>query len=72
MGFWKFSHEGGGGSKTLEIQVGGGLNMKNSSAGVILADMFTYFPPDINDNLSSFTGSFNIENVKNKTLKNEP
>ena len=26
---------GGGGSKTLETQVGGGLNMKKSSAGVI-------------------------------------
>ena len=34
--------------------------------------LFTYFSPDINDNLSSFTGSFNAESVKNKTLKNEP
>ena len=36
MGFWKFSWEGG--SKTLEIQVGGGLNLRKSSAGVIWTD----------------------------------
>ena len=33
--------------------------------------LFTYFSPDINDNLSSFAGSFKAENVNNKTLKNE-
>ena len=36
MGFWKFSREGG--SKTLEIQAGGGLNLRKSSAGVISTD----------------------------------
>jgi len=35
-GFWKFSQEGG--SKTMEIQVEGGLNLKKSSAGVISTD----------------------------------
>ena len=30
--------EEGGGSKTLEIQVGGGFKLKKSSAGVILID----------------------------------
>lgn len=39
IGFWKFSREGGGGvSKTLEIQAGGGLNLKKSSTGVISTD----------------------------------
>ena len=36
MGFWKFSREGG--SKTPEIQAGGGLTLKKSSAGVISTD----------------------------------
>ena len=30
-----------------------------------------YFSPDINDNLSSFAGSFIAENVNNKKLKNK-
>ena len=94
VGFLKFSWEEG--SKTLEIQVGGGLNIKKSSAGVISTDSsrdsnvsfgdtsplpesensrnilftITYFSPNINDNLSSFTGFFKAENL-NKTLKNE-
>lgn len=38
IGFWKFSREGGGVSKTLEIQAGGGLNLKKSSTGVISTD----------------------------------
>ena len=38
MGFWKFSQEGGRGSKTLEIQTRGGLNLKKSSAGFISTD----------------------------------
>ena len=80
MEFLKFLREEG--SKTLEIQVGGGLNMKKSSAGIISTDsspgsnvslgdtsalpdpensrniLFTYFSPNINDNLSSFAGFF--------------
>ena len=76
--------------------MGGGLNLKKSSAGVISTDSsrdsnvsfgdtsplpesensrnilftITYFSPNINDNLSSFTGFFKAENL-NKTLKNE-
>ena len=70
--------------------MGGGLNIKKSSAGVISTDsshdsnvsfgdtsalpensrnfLFTYFSPDINDNLSSFAGFFKAKNL-NKTLK---
>ena len=33
--------------------------------------LFTYFSPDINDNLSSFAGPFIVENANNKILKNE-
>ena len=33
MARWKFSREGG--SRALEIQVGGGSRLKNSSSGVI-------------------------------------
>ena len=34
--------------------------------------LFTDFSPNINDNLSSFTGLFIAENVNNKILKNVP
>ena len=34
--------------------------------------LFTYFSPDINDNLSSFAGPFIVENANNKKLKNKP
>ena len=34
--------------------------------------LFTYFSPDTNDNLSSFTGPFKAENANNKLPKNEP
>ena len=34
--------------------------------------LFTYFSPDINDNLSSFAGPFIAENANNNLLKNEP
>ena len=87
MGFWKFSWEGG--SKTLEIRAGGGLNQKKSSAGVISTDsshdsnvqfcdtsalsdpensrniLFSYFSPNMNDNLS-----FIAENTDKQILKN--
>ena len=33
--------------------------------------LFTYFSPDINDNLISFAGSFIAENVNNKKVKNK-
>ena len=34
--------------------------------------LFSYFPPIMNDNLSSFTGPFIAENTNNKILKNMP
>ena len=37
MGFWIFSQEGG--SKTLEIQAGGGVKLEKSSAGVSSRDL---------------------------------
>ena len=34
--------------------------------------LFSYFSPNMNDNLSSFTGPFVAENMNNKILKNVP
>ena len=58
MGFWKFSWEGG--SNTLEIQAGGGLNLKKSSAGVILTD-------NSRDSNVKFSGSSSLSDPENST-----
>ena len=72
MGFWKFSREAG--SKTLEIQAGGGLNLKKSSAGVILTnsscDSSASTPPLCNFTLAtlkSWLFSVMIKIKKSKT-----
>ena len=58
MGFWKFSREGG--SNTLEIQAGGGLNLKKSSAGVILTN-------NSRDSIVKFSDSSLLSDPENST-----
>ena len=58
MGFCKFAWEGG--SNTLEIQAGGGLNLKKSSAGVILTD-------NLRDSNVKFSGSSSLSDPENST-----
>ena len=50
-----------GGSKTLEIQVGGELNLKKSSAGIILTDS----SHDLNNQFSDTSALSDPENSRN-------